>query len=201
MKLPLRAKMVISAAGIAGGAAAIASVVLGREHGLGSLLLLGIFVALVAVTWLWPLLLYRGSESEAVHFDEGFVVMMVLLLPPMAVVLGFTAATVISQAIRRRSLVKSVFNVGQLAVSVGAATAVVHVVAAPGRPLSGANLAAAVLGALVFFVVNNLWLAAIIAATSSAPVREALIDGAEYRVLIVGASVVLALVGALSVSA
>jgi diguanylate cyclase (GGDEF)-like protein/PAS domain S-box-containing protein len=61
-------------------------------------------------------------------------------------------------------------------------------------------LLAAAVAALVFFVVNNLALAAILAATG-APLRRALVDGIEIRFVLVGASVALGLLGALAISA
>ena len=29
---------------------------------------------LIVVSWFWPLIIYVGDESEAVHLDEGFLV-------------------------------------------------------------------------------------------------------------------------------
>ena len=43
-----------------------------------------ILTALVVGSWVWPLMIYRDSstESEAVHLDEGFLVIMAIVLPP-----------------------------------------------------------------------------------------------------------------------
>src|SRR5260370_7843584 len=34
-------------------------------------------------SWVWPVVVYRGAESEAFNMDEGFFVILALLVPPV----------------------------------------------------------------------------------------------------------------------
>src|SRR5438034_276314 len=72
-----------------------------------------------AASWTWPVLVYRGTESEAVHLDEGFFVLLALLVPPVLTLGTLALATTAAQAARRRTLVKSAFNTGQVLLSAG----------------------------------------------------------------------------------
>ncbi len=83
-----------------------------------------VFGALLAATWVWPITLYVDGESDGIDFDEGFFVLLVLLVPSALTVLVFAFVTVAAQAIKRRPLVKSVFNAGQVITSVGVAALV-----------------------------------------------------------------------------
>ncbi|MEY2447335.1 MAG: hypothetical protein QOH79_811 [Acidimicrobiaceae bacterium] len=168
----------------------------------GSMATVMILTALVVGSWVWPLMIFRDSstESEALHLDEGFLVIMAIVLTPSAVVIGFGAAMVFAQFARRRPLVKSLFNFGQVLTAVGLSLVSFHAVAGPNVTASPRVLTAAVVAALVFFMVNTLALGAILAATG-APLRGALRDGLEIRFLLVGASVALGLLSALAITA
>jgi diguanylate cyclase (GGDEF)-like protein/PAS domain S-box-containing protein len=159
-----------------------------------------LLTSLVIASWVWPLVMYRGEASEAVHLDEGFLVIMAIVLPSPAVVVGFAFAIVVAQLIRRRPLVKSLFNFGQILSAVGLALLTFHALAGSVHTLSAGVLIAAVVAALVFFAMNTVAFAAILAATG-APLRSALRDGLEIRLLLVGASVAFGLLGALAVTA
>jgi diguanylate cyclase (GGDEF)-like protein/PAS domain S-box-containing protein len=161
-----------------------------------------LLTALVVASWVWPLVIYRESstESEAVHLDEGFLVIMVVVLPPAVVVVGFAVAIVLAQFVRRRPLVKSLFNFGQMLVAAGLSVFAFHALVGTRPEPTPIVLAVAASAALVFFVVNTLALGAILA-TTGAPLRRALRDGLEIRLLLVGASVALGLLAALAISA
>jgi diguanylate cyclase (GGDEF)-like protein/PAS domain S-box-containing protein len=159
-----------------------------------------VFGALVVVSWVWPLIIYRGSESEAVHFDEGFFVIMALLLPAPETILTFAVATVVAQVVRRRPLVKSIFNFGQLLASVGLALAVSRGLDPPTAKLTAGQLGAVALGAGVFFVVNGSFVAAVLAAIGT-PWRQSVLDGLEVRLLLLAAGIPLGLITALTISA
>ena len=81
----------------------------------------------------WPITLYVDGESDGIDFDEGFFVLLVLLMPSAMTVLVFAFVTVAAQAIKRRPLVKSVFNAGQVITSVGVA-ALVYALLRPSTP-------------------------------------------------------------------
>ena len=53
-------------------------------------------------SWLWPVVVYRGGESEAFNIDEGFFVILALLVPPLLTLGTLALATVVAQAGRRR---------------------------------------------------------------------------------------------------
>jgi hypothetical protein len=189
--------------GVATLVVAIESLMSGTTVPRQSFATVAILTALVVGSWVWPLMIYRDSstESEAVHLDEGFLVVMALVLRGSVVVVGFGVAMVLAQFVRHRPLVKSLFNFGQVLTAVGLSLLAFHVVAAtPDQTATPRALAAAVVAALVFFLVNTLALGAILASTG-APLRRALRDGLEIRLLLVGASVALGLLSALAITA
>ena len=173
---------------------------LARRSGVGPVAHVVLFSLAVVTSWLWPLVMYRGTESEAVHLDEGFLVAMTLVLPPAGVIVAFGAASLVAQVVRRRPLVKSAFNSGQVLTALGLGLASAHAIA-PGSELRPLSLLAAAVGAVVFFVVNGSFLAAILAATRVAPLRQAAADGVEIRALLLGAGVILGLVSGMSIVA
>src|SRR5437588_769877 len=201
MALPRSAKAVIALAIGGGVATSAAGISLSRTSGVGSPAPLAFFTAAVIASWLWPLVMYRGAESEAVHLDEGFFVVMALVLPPGGVILAFAAATLVAQALRGRALVKSAFNSGQMLTAVGLGLAVAHVAERRGHTITPLVLVEAAAGAVVFFAVNNGFLAAILTGTGASTPRRALLDGMEIRLLLLGVSVIPGLVAALAISA
>src|SRR4029077_5957283 len=88
-----------------------------------------VLATLVVASWVWPLVMFRGSSSEAVHLDEGFLVIMAVVIPAPAVVVAFAGAIIVAQFVRRRPRFKSVFNFGQVLTGVGASLLVFHVIA------------------------------------------------------------------------
>src|SRR5260370_24093115 len=87
--------------------------------------------ALALGSWVWPVVVYRGGESAAFNMDEGFFVILALLVPPLVTLGTFALATVLAQVARRRPLLKSAFNVGQVLISAGRGLAVSRRIAAP----------------------------------------------------------------------
>jgi diguanylate cyclase (GGDEF)-like protein/PAS domain S-box-containing protein len=201
MALPRSAKAVIALAASGGLATGAAGVVLARTVGIGSPGPLAFFTAVVTASWLWPLVMYRGAESEAVHLEDGFFVLMALVLPVGGVIYVFAMATLVSQLVLNRPLVKSVFNSGQLLTAVGLGLAAAHAISRPGHPLTPMSVVGAAAGTAVFFAVNHVFFAAILTTTGSSSLRRSLIDGVEIRVLLLGVSVIPGLVAALAVSA
>ena len=107
-------------------------------------------------SWVWPVVVYRGAESETFHLDEGFFVILALLVSPLLTLATFAVATSLAQAIRRRPPVKSAFNVGQVLIAAALALAASRAIAAPAHSFTLAELAAVMLGAGIYFVVNTL---------------------------------------------
>ena len=104
---------------------------------------------LVLGSWIWPVVVYREGESEAFNMDEAFFVILALLVPPLVTVGTLALATVTAQAARRRPLVKSAFNVGQVVIAAGLGIAVSRGIAAPTASLTPAQVVAVMLGVAV----------------------------------------------------
>jgi diguanylate cyclase (GGDEF)-like protein/PAS domain S-box-containing protein len=169
--------------------------------GIGSLPMIGALAALVTASWIWPIVMYSDQSSQAHHLDEGFFVVLALVVPPLGTVTTFLVATLAAQLLHRRPFAKTVFNVGQVLVATTAGVAIVEVLAPPHGRLGAEQLGAAVLGAIAFFVVNTVALTSILVTTRTERFRTALTDGVRIRALLFGASVALGLVAALAASA
>jgi diguanylate cyclase (GGDEF)-like protein/PAS domain S-box-containing protein len=158
MKLPRPARAIV-AASIGGGAATL--IVAGlRQSSYAPVSASQCFVAaalgvLLLGSWLWPLVVFRGGESDATHVDECFFVILALLVPPVLTLGTMAVATALAQAIRRRPLVKSAFNTGQVLVSAGLGLAVSRGIAVPSDSVGIAQVAAVVAGVAVFLAVNE----------------------------------------------
>jgi diguanylate cyclase (GGDEF)-like protein/PAS domain S-box-containing protein len=106
-------------------------------------------------SWLWPLVVFRGGESEAAHMDECFFAILALLVPPVLTLGALALATTLAQVVRRRPLVKSAFNAGQILVAAGLGLAVSRGIAVPSASVSVVQVAAVAAGVAVFQVVNT----------------------------------------------
>jgi PAS domain S-box-containing protein len=197
-----RTKAVVGIAG-AGGlialAAAVASVLRGPAPDANQLWVFAALSALMIATWLRPLVMYRDGHSEALNLDEGFFILIALLLPLSGGILVFAVATAVAQGIQRRPVVKSIFNWGQVVSAVGLGLLVARLLAPPTNSITGAELLAAAVGAVVFSLVNSAATATILA-TLGTPLRRAL-DGVGIRLCLVGSGVAVAMVSALAISA
>ncbi|HZU72291.1 MAG TPA: EAL domain-containing protein [Acidimicrobiales bacterium] len=201
--LPLRARLVIglaAGAGLAMVAWAALDSYRDAHLSLAQASVWWVFGLALMAAWLWPLRIYRDGHSEALHVDEGFFILMVLLLPSWTVLLAFASTTVVAQVIRRRPLVKMAFNSGQVLAATGAGLVVAHRFGSASGPITPAYLVGAVLGAAAYFAVNSAAFMAIMGALGTSA-RRALLDGLEVRLLLVGAGVVVALIAALCVQA
>ena len=113
-------------------------------------------------SWVWPVVVYRGVESEALNMDEGFFVILALLVPPFLMLGTLALATVVAQAARRRPVVKSAFNTGQVLIAAGLGLAVSRSIAGPARSLTAGQIAVVFLGVGVYFVVNSILVASVV---------------------------------------
>ena len=112
-------------------------------------------------SWIWPVVVYRGGESEAFSMDEGFFVILALLVPPLVTLGSLALATVLAQGARRRPLVKSAFNAGQVLIAAGLGLAASRGIAVPSNSLTVGQIAAIVVGVGVYLLVNTLLVAAV----------------------------------------
>ena len=151
-----------------------------------------VFGVLMAISWIWPITLYIGGESDAIDFDEGFLVLFLLLVPASMSVLVFAAVTVAAQAIKRRPLAKSIFNVGQVVTSAGVGALAFVALHGSTDSLGYAKVGAAIVGALCYFVVNTGAMVTIMA-TLGTPWRRVVMSGIQGKVLIVAGGICIAI--------
>ncbi len=165
MKLP-RATSAVVATSVAGGALALLAAAW-RQPASGPVsesqwIVAAAVGALALGGWVWPVVVYRGGESTAFNMDEVFFVILALLVPPLVTLGTFALATAVAQAVRRRPVVKSAFNSGQVLIAAGLGLAVSRCLAAPSDPLTAAQIAAILVGAGVYFVINTLLVAGVV---------------------------------------
>jgi diguanylate cyclase (GGDEF)-like protein len=199
----------VVAAATAGGVCTVALAALGTARAgaptLRMWLLAALLGCLLVASWLRPLMMFVGEESEALHLDEYFLVVLLLVEPTGLVMATFAAGLTVAQAVRRRPVLKSAFNVGQVVSSAGIASVAFHALGghmlAPGAGVSQSVLGAAVLAAVVFTVCNHAAVGAVLAATG-APWRAELMSGLPIRTVLSAGSIVMGLTtGALAAAA
>ena len=117
---------------------------------------------LALASWVWPVVVYRGGESAAFSMDEGFFVILALLAGPLLTLGTLALVRVVAQVVRRRSRVKSAFNVGQVLTAAGLGLAVSRSIAVPSGALTAGQVAAMTVGAATYFVVNTVLVAGIL---------------------------------------
>jgi|HubBroStandDraft_4_1064222.scaffolds.fasta_scaffold11392_2 diguanylate cyclase (GGDEF)-like protein/PAS domain S-box-containing protein len=200
MKLPRPARAIV-AASIAGGVGTL--IVAGiRQSACAPVSARQWFVAavlgvLLLASWLWPVIVFRGGESEAAHVDECFFVILALLVPPVLTLGTLAMATTLAQGIRRRPLVKSAFNAGQVLVSAGLGLAVSRGIAVPMGSIGVAQVAAVVAGVAVFLVVNEALVSGVMASigmtwqefTSDLPIQLTLAGGGALTGIVLALAV------------
>ncbi len=199
-ELPRPARLCVTGVVFAGIASTSLTLAFYGRLGFGPSLTLVVMSSLVLAGWIWPILMYSRGSSRAFHLDEGYLIVMALVLPPAGALLAFVVSTTVAQAVRRRTGVKSLFNVSQITVSAAAGLLTAHLLAAPAGRLSAGALAAAVAGACVYFLVNAVALAAILTASGAERFFGTLTDGIESRLLLLAGAVALGLVSAMAVS-
>ena len=126
----------------------------GKLHWAHGFLLLGLLLALTVVGDLVSVRVRHGDESEELTLFEAAVVVDVLLLPAGHALLVPVAASVLCSLVRRRELVKTVFNAANQALATAVLVAIVHALAPAGDGLSGRAVLALLVGTLAFSAVN-----------------------------------------------
>jgi diguanylate cyclase (GGDEF)-like protein/PAS domain S-box-containing protein len=161
-----RVTWVVVAASIAGGLVTL-GVAGWRQPGLGQVgegqwIVAAAMGVLALASWVWPVVVYRGGESEAFNTDEGIFVILALLVPPLLTLGTMALATILAQAARRRPLTKSAFNAGQVLVAAGLGLAASRSIAVPSGSLTAGQLAAMVAGVGIYVLVNTVLIAGIV---------------------------------------
>ncbi len=203
MSLPRRARAVVGCTALSGLAVlsvALVAVAEGSGPHTQTVVIAAVVAALVAANWVHPLIVFARGQSTAVSLDEGFFVVLVVATTPNLAILSFALATLVAQAVKRRPLVKSAFNVGQVLVSTGVGAAVYRLLASAGPGVTLVDVGAAAAGALSYFIVNDVAVANIFAATGTRW-REALFDAFDIRLLLAATGTAVGLVAALALTA
>ena len=159
----------------------------------------GTMGVLLLASWLWPLVVFRGGESEAAHVDECFFVILALLVPPVLMLGTIALATTVAQAVRRRPLVKSAFNSGQVLTAAGLGLAVSRGLAMPSGSIGLAQAAAIAAGVTVFEVVNTALVTGLMATMGMT--WEEFTSDLRIQITLAGAGAVAGLVLALAIRA
>ncbi len=159
MKLP-RVTSAVVAAALAGGVVALVVAALRQpvpwHISPSQWSVAAVMGALTVGNWIWPVVVFRSGESEAVNLDECFFVILALLVPPPLTLGTLAVAITVAQAVRRRPIVKSAFNVGQVLIAAGLGLAVSRSIAVPSASPTAGQIGAILLGVGVYFVASTM---------------------------------------------
>ncbi|HVA75910.1 MAG TPA: EAL domain-containing protein [Acidimicrobiales bacterium] len=153
--------------------------------------------ALMAANWVRPVVVYIGNRIDTFQMDEGFFVILALLVPPLITLLTLSIAATVAQILRRRHLAKSLFNVGEVLIAAGLGLAVSRALAPPTGSVTLAQAGAILLGAVAYFAVNKVLMGLVMVSlgTSWTPV------GVSVEVPLATGGVVVAIVVAAAIQA
>jgi diguanylate cyclase (GGDEF)-like protein/PAS domain S-box-containing protein len=159
VKLPRATRAVVTIA-VAGGALTLVTSLLRQPaplHLTANQWIICVTMGLLALTsHVWPVVVFHGGESEAFNMDEGLFVILALLAPPVLTIGILGLAVIVAQCARRRPVVKSAFNVGQVLIASGLGLAVSRSLAVPSSPFTSSEIAAIFLGAAVYVAAQSL---------------------------------------------
>ncbi|HVT42192.1 MAG TPA: EAL domain-containing protein [Acidimicrobiales bacterium] len=158
-----------------------------------------VFGFLMAASWIWPITLFVHDQSDVFDIDEGFFVLMILLMPADLAVLVFAVVVVVAQLVRRRAFLRIVFNAGRVVTATGAAALVFVLLDGPQHPTGYVKIGAALAGAAAYFVVNTAAIVTILTAIGNTW-RDALFGGMRVRLLVVIGTIDIAIPTALLLS-
>src|SRR3954465_732897 len=127
---------------------------LASRHWAHGLTLLGVLLALTVIGDLVSVRVRHGEESEELTLFEAAVVVDVLLLPAGHALLVPVVASILCSVVRRRELIKTVFNAANQGVATALLVAPVPALSGPGHGLSTRAVVALLLGTLVFSAAN-----------------------------------------------
>jgi len=200
MKLP-RATRAVVAVAVAGGALTVLTSFLRQPvplHVRADQWIICATVGLLALaSQLWPVVVFHGGESEAFNMDEGLFVILALLVPPVLTVGILGLAVVVAQAARRRPVVKSAFNTGQVLIASGLGLAVSRGLAVPSSPFSAGEIAAILLGAAVYIGAQSLLMDGLMASMGS-PWRDSM-DSRRIQLSLGGTGALVGVILALAI--
>ena len=141
---------------------------------------LSVALGLVAVTAAAELVAVRlrhGDSTEELTLFEAAVVVDVLLLSPGMAVIVPVLGLALASAVKRRSVVKSAFNLGTYALSTVVLVGTFRLVAGSASPFAARSVLGLTLGTVGFAALNLGCLARVLALVSPASFREVVRDG------------------------
>src|SRR4051794_7297906 len=146
-------------------------------------LLLALLLGLTVAGDLISVRVRHGEESEELTLFEAAVVIDVLLLPAVPALVVPVLASVLCSVVRRRELVKTVFNAANLAAATAVFVVIVHLVSKPGAGLSGQTVLALVAGTLAFTGINLIALSRVYGLLGGTDPWEVVRDGAPLSAM------------------
>ncbi len=161
--MPRKARALIALTAAAGAVSLALTIGFSGGEGLGPSATFAVFAVLLGINWAVPLLLPSRDETESVNLDEAFLVAMLLVLPPTGVVAAYALGTARGSALRRRPLMKTIFNVGQQLTAAGAALFVSRGVIGLGGEIGPRTIGAAAAGAATYLAINSTAVSLVIA--------------------------------------
>jgi PAS domain S-box-containing protein len=158
------------------GSQAVAPLPFGWTHGWP---LIGVCLALTfGGDWV-AVRVRHGEQTEELTLFEAACVVDVLVLPASWALVVPVVATVLCSSVRRRGLVKIIFNGGNLAAAVAVLVATVHLTSVPGDGVSARTVAGLTVGMLGLTGVNLLALSRVLAVVGDDDPWEVVRDGAR----------------------
>lgn len=121
--------------------------------------------------------LRHGDEQEALTFYEAAVVADALVLPPGLALVVALGGLAVACLLKRRGLLKSVFNLGAHATGAALLVGTVSLVATPGSGIDTKAVLAVLTGTLAFAAVNLVLLAAVLRASIGVGIGETVREG------------------------
>lgn len=155
----------------------------GHGHGHGRWWVLALFLALVSLDQSVDLrFIYRVSGIKK-DTAELFLMTLAVLVPPLAVFGVMLIACEIGLLVRRKSLIKHVFNLGMFSVCVFVFLEVVHLFEWAGLP----QLASLAIAGVVYYFLNAVIVSIIVSYADGVPVRTILVhEGGIQLMVLVG---------------
>src|SRR3954447_608076 len=146
-------------------------------------LLLALLLGLTVAGDLISVRVRHGEESEELTLFEAAVVIDVLLLPAVPALVVPVIASVLCSAVRRRELVKTVFNAANLAAATAVFVMIVHLLSKPGSGLAAGTVLALVAGTLAFTCINLIALSRVYGLLGGTDPWEVVRDGAPLSAM------------------
>jgi signal transduction histidine kinase len=194
-ELPLRARLLILAVVVAGGAIAAVGIPVAVQWSGHDLLVFLALAAAGAIAQQFTIPIRHGGETENLDMTDGVWAAGLLLAQPSVITLAVVAGIVTGQAARRWSAHKIAFNVGQDLIAITGALLVYEALStSPGEPQSWL---AAGLGMAVYFLVNAGIVALVISLVEREPYRSVLLPSAGLNLLQWSANVALGILVAI----